>query len=89
MEQFSAAIRLRPLDPHSFLFQAGMAYAHFFAGRYQEGISWATSAIQGQSSFPGAQRTLMANLLPLPPLSPSSVRRNDALFWLGVAHEAA
>jgi tetratricopeptide (TPR) repeat protein len=59
IEQFSAAIRLSPLDPRAFLSQAGMGYAHFFAGRYEEGISWATSAIQGRASFPGAQRALM------------------------------
>jgi TolB-like protein/class 3 adenylate cyclase len=62
IEQFLAAIRLSPLDPRLFLSQTGMAYAHFFAGRYEEGLSWATSAIQRQQNFPGAQRTLMANL---------------------------
>ncbi|MEH2558629.1 TolB-like protein/tetratricopeptide (TPR) repeat protein [Bradyrhizobium algeriense] len=62
IEHFSAAIRLSPLDPRSFLSQAGMGYAHFFAGRYEEGISCATIAIQHQSGFPGAQRSLMANL---------------------------
>jgi adenylate cyclase len=62
IEQFSAAIRLSPLDPRLFLPQSGMAHALFFAGRYEDGLSWATSAIQRQSNFPGAQRTLMANL---------------------------
>ncbi len=62
IEQFSAAIRLSPIDPHLFLPQTGMAFAHFFAGRYEEGLSWATSAIQRQPNFPGAQRILMANL---------------------------
>jgi TolB-like protein len=62
IEQFSAAIRLSPLHPRLFLTQSGMAYALFFAGRYEDGLSWATSAIQRQSNYPGAQRTLMANL---------------------------
>jgi adenylate cyclase len=62
IEEFSAAIRLSPLDPRLFLTQTGMAYALFFAGRYEDGLSWATSAIQRQSNFPGAQRSLMANL---------------------------
>jgi adenylate cyclase len=62
IEQFSAAIRLSPLDPRLFLIQTGMAYAHFFAGRYEDGLSWATSAIQHQSNFPGAQRLVMVNL---------------------------
>jgi hypothetical protein len=39
-----------------------MAFAHFFAGRYEEGLSWATSAIQRQPNFPGAQRILMSSL---------------------------
>jgi len=62
IEQFSAALRLSPLDPRLFLPQSGMAYALFFAGRYEDGLSWATRAMQSQSNFPGAQRTLMANL---------------------------
>ena len=36
IEQFSAAIRLSPIDPRLFLPQTGMAFAHFFAGRYEE-----------------------------------------------------
>jgi tetratricopeptide (TPR) repeat protein len=62
IEQFSAAGRLSPIDPHLFLPQTGMAYAHFFAGRYEESLSWATRAIQRQPNFPGAQRVLMASL---------------------------
>ena len=62
IEQFSAAVRLSPIDPHLFLPQTGLAYAHFFTGRYEEGLSWATSAIQRQPNFPAAQRILMANL---------------------------
>jgi TolB-like protein/class 3 adenylate cyclase/Tfp pilus assembly protein PilF len=62
IEQFSAAIRLSPLDPRLFLMQTGMGYAHFLAGRYEDGLLWATRAMQNQSNFPGAQRTLMANL---------------------------
>ena len=62
IEQFSAAIRLSPIDPHLFLPQTGMAFAYFFAGRYEESLSWATHAIQRQPNFPGAQRILMATL---------------------------
>jgi tetratricopeptide (TPR) repeat protein len=62
IEQFSAAVRLSPIDPHLFLPQTGMAYAHYFAGRHEEGLSWATSAIQRQPNLPGAQRILMSNL---------------------------
>jgi TolB-like protein/class 3 adenylate cyclase len=62
IEQFTAALRLSPLDPRLFLMQTGMAYAHFFAGRYEEGVTWATRAVQSQSKFPGAHRTRMASL---------------------------
>jgi tetratricopeptide (TPR) repeat protein len=62
IEQFSAAIRLSPLDPRLFVPQTGMAYAHFLAGRYEDSLSWATTAVQQQSNFPGAQRLVMANL---------------------------
>ena len=62
IEHFTSAIRLSPLDPRLFLSQAGMSYGHFFAGRYEESLSWATSAIQRQPNFPGARRMAMASL---------------------------
>jgi len=62
IEQFSAALRLSPLDPRSFLPQSGMAYAHFFAGRYEDCLSWATRAVQSQPKFPGGRRAMMAAL---------------------------
>jgi adenylate cyclase len=62
IEHLSASLRLSPLDPRLFLPLTAMAYAHFFAGRYEEGVSWATRAVQIQSNFPGAQRVLMACL---------------------------
>lgn len=61
IEQFSAAIRLSPIDPRLFLPQTGMACAHFLAGRHEEGLSWATRAIQRQPNFPVAQRMVMVN----------------------------
>jgi tetratricopeptide (TPR) repeat protein len=62
IEQFSAAVRLSPIDPHLFLPQTGMASAHFFAGRYEEGLLWATLASHRQANFPGARRAIMVNL---------------------------
>jgi TolB-like protein len=62
MEQFSAALRLSPLDPRLFLPQSGLAYAHFFAGRYEDCLLWATRAVQSQPNFPGAQRAVIAGL---------------------------
>jgi TolB-like protein/tetratricopeptide (TPR) repeat protein len=62
IEQFSAAIRLSPIDPHLFVPQTGMAFAYFFAARYEEGLALATSAVQRQPNFPGAQRIRMSSL---------------------------
>jgi TolB-like protein len=41
------AMRLSPVDPLMPLMQAAMAHAHFFAGRYGEASSWATTALRG------------------------------------------
>ena len=62
IEQFTSVIRLSPLDPRLFLSQGGMAYGHFFAGRYEESLFWAISAVQRQPNFLGAQRMVMASL---------------------------
>lgn len=62
IEHFSAAIRLSPIDPHLFVPQTGMAFAHFFAGQYKDGLFLATRAIQRQPNFPGAQRIRMSSL---------------------------
>ncbi|MEH2484886.1 winged helix-turn-helix domain-containing tetratricopeptide repeat protein [Bradyrhizobium sp. AZCC 2230] len=62
IEQFSMAVRLSPIDPHLFVPQTGLAFAHFFAGRYEESLSWAASAIQRQPNFPGGQRIQMSSL---------------------------
>src|SRR5579863_1700992 len=59
IERFQVALRLSPLDPRIFLAQTGMAFAYFLAGRYDEGLSWATLAVQRQPNYPGASRILM------------------------------
>ena len=40
--------------------QAGMAFAHFLAGRYEDALSWGTTAIRQQPNLLIAQRILMA-----------------------------
>jgi tetratricopeptide (TPR) repeat protein len=44
IERVSHALRLSPSDPDSFSMYCAMAYAHFFAGRYSEAISWSERA---------------------------------------------
>jgi TolB-like protein/class 3 adenylate cyclase len=62
IEHLNASLRLSPLDPRLFIPLSAMSYAHFFAGRYEEGIAWGMRAKETQSNFPGALRPLMANL---------------------------
>src|SRR5215510_9717375 len=56
IEHFERAMRLSPLDPLTYLFCTGMAYAHAFAGRYDEAVCWATKALHEQPSHATALR---------------------------------
>src|SRR6266478_959235 len=60
IEQFQIGLRMSPLDPRIFIGQSGMATAHFLAGRYGDGCSWAKTAVQQNPNYVGAHRTLMA-----------------------------
>jgi TolB-like protein/class 3 adenylate cyclase len=60
LEHFQAVLRLSPLDPRLFFAQTGIAYAHFMAGRYDDGTSWATSAVMQQPNYVAAQCILAA-----------------------------
>src|SRR5262245_7193429 len=46
IECFAHAMRLSPIDPTLFIMQVGMAQAHFFAGRYDEALTWAKMALR-------------------------------------------
>jgi tetratricopeptide (TPR) repeat protein len=48
IEHFARAMRLSPQDPHMFNMRAGVASAHFFAGRYADASSWAEAAAREQ-----------------------------------------
>nr|WP_206078734.1 winged helix-turn-helix domain-containing protein [Mesorhizobium camelthorni] len=45
IENFAHAVRLSPLDPEMFRMQAGIALAHFFAGRFDAASAWAERAL--------------------------------------------
>jgi tetratricopeptide (TPR) repeat protein len=60
LKQFHIAVRLSPLDPLLFFAQTGIAYAHFMAGRYDEGSSWARSAVLQRPNYLNAQFILTA-----------------------------
>lgn len=61
-EQFQIALRLSPLDRRIYSAQTGVAFAHFFGGRYEDAISWATVATRQQPNFVSAHRILTAAL---------------------------
>ena len=64
VEHFKRAMRLSPLDPLTYLACGGMAFAHVFAGRYDEAISWATRALHEQPNWATALRVAaIANAL--------------------------
>jgi TolB-like protein len=60
IERLTHAMRLSPLDPslsHAF---AGMAHAHFHAGRYEEAIAWGEKALRERSVNAAAARIIAA-----------------------------
>ena len=46
IEHAARAMRLSPHDTQIFVMQTAIAFAHFFAGRYAEALSWAEMAIR-------------------------------------------
>src|SRR5262249_59215241 len=56
IEHFERAMRLSPLDPLTYFASTGIAFAHAFAGRYDEAISWATKALHEQPNWATALR---------------------------------
>src|SRR5262249_51311126 len=49
IEHLAHAMRLSPLDPLPFVVQMAIAFAHFFAGRYDDASSWAEKALAASS----------------------------------------
>jgi tetratricopeptide (TPR) repeat protein len=45
------AVRLSPRDPFNFIAQTAYAMAHFFAGRYDESVSWAEKALRDHPDY--------------------------------------
>jgi tetratricopeptide (TPR) repeat protein len=64
IDHFERAMRLSPLDPLAYFACTGMGFAHAFAGRYDEAISWATKALHEQPNWATALRVAaVANAL--------------------------
>jgi len=60
IKHLTNAIRLSPLDPLTFRAQGGIAFAHFLAGRYDEAINWAETALRERPNYLAAIRELAA-----------------------------
>jgi tetratricopeptide (TPR) repeat protein len=61
IEHLEHAMRLSPLDPRLFGLLAGIAAAHFYAGRYDEATSWTEKALSELPNFPTALRIAAAS----------------------------
>jgi TolB-like protein len=51
IEHFAHAMRLSPLDPEMFRMQAGTAFGHLLAGRFDDASSWAEKAFTDLPTF--------------------------------------
>jgi TolB-like protein len=51
LERLKKAVQLSPLDPLIFRAHAGIAYAHFFAGRNDEALEWAEKALRERPNW--------------------------------------
>jgi len=61
IEHFARAMRLSPLDPQMIRMQAGTAFAHLLAGRYDEASSWAEKAVWAQNNYTTPIRIAVAS----------------------------
>ena len=54
-------MHLDPLDPHIIAMQAGTAFAHFLAGRYDEASSWTEKALWEETNYMTSLRIAAAS----------------------------
>jgi TolB-like protein len=60
VDHLQHAMRLSPLDRLIFRAYGGLAYAHLFAGRYDDACAWAEKAFRARSSYLPAVRAAAA-----------------------------
>jgi len=61
IENIAHALRLSPVDPRLFVWQAYTGLAHFCAGRYDEAVNWAERSLRDKPNFGTALRVLIAS----------------------------
>src|SRR5262249_35857764 len=62
IENIEHAMRLSPRDPQNSLFNAGLAAAHYLAGRYDEAVGFARRSWQQREGWIAGNRILVASL---------------------------
>ncbi len=60
IDYLQRALRLSPLDPRIFFAQAGLAFAYFFLGNYEEGLKCAADALRHHPNHVASLRVAMA-----------------------------
>ena len=61
IEHLTRAVSLSPFDPLTFKMHAALAYAHFFAGRYDDAAAMAGTALRAQPNYLTAVRAAAAS----------------------------
>jgi tetratricopeptide (TPR) repeat protein len=61
LDALEQAVRLSPLDPKLFLAQSGMAWAHFFLGRYDDAMSLAVKSLRLRPNFLGTHTVFVSS----------------------------
>ena len=61
IERFAHGMRISPIDPFMYWMHEGMAHAHFFAGRYDEALTWAKMALRELPHSHGGLRIAAAS----------------------------
>jgi TolB-like protein/Flp pilus assembly protein TadD len=61
IDHFSRAMRLSPLDPLMFIMKAGMAWAYFVGGNYDEADNWSDQALLERPNYGAALRAKVAS----------------------------
>jgi adenylate cyclase len=51
IEAFKQAMRLSPLDPLTYYFVGGIAFAYLYMGRFEEAIEWADRSLNREPNF--------------------------------------
>lgn len=60
IEHLARAMRLSPLDPTLYHMQAGTAFAHFLAGRFDDACNWAERALREEPNYTPASSVVAA-----------------------------